>query len=147
MNSASEIILSGLCSIVIAQLLKVILYYKKFKTINYSLLSSTGGIPSSHSTVVMSAIVSLALTEGVASPVFAIAVIFGFIVMYDAAGPRRATGQIATQLNDLIDRLYKKRPLAFRNKLKELLGHTPYEVFMGALLGTFIALVIHFIAR
>lgn len=147
MNSATEVILSGVLSIIIAQALKVIFYYRKHKKIDYDLLSSTGGIPSSHSTVVMSAITTLALTEGLSSPVFALSVIFGIIVMYDAAGPRRATGQIATQLNDLIDRLYKKRPVEFRNKLKELLGHTPYEVFMGALLGVFIAVVIYFLGH
>ena len=74
----------------------------------------------------------------------AVSAIFACVVMYDAAGLRRCAGQMATQLNMLVDSLYEQRPHNFRDKLIELLGHTPLEVSMGALLGIAVSYMVHY---
>lgn len=144
MGTGIEVILAALVSTFIAQLLKFIFYYSKHKAINFKIFASTGGMPSSHSAAVVSTMTSVGLISGFDSVIFAVAVVSGLIVMYDAAGLRRSAGQMATQLNMLVDALYEQRPHSFRNKLIELLGHTPLEVTMGALLGISISILIHY---
>ena len=144
MGDGVEVIIAALVSTFIAQLLKFIFYYSKHKAINFKIFASTGGMPSSHSAAVVSAMTSVGLVEGFDSTIFAVALVSGLIVMYDAAGLRRSAGQMATQLNMLVDALYEQRPHSFRNKLIELLGHTPLEVTMGALLGIAISLLMHY---
>ena len=110
----------------------------KNKRINIKRLVETGGMPSSHSAVVTSLVTVIGLNEGVNSTIFAVAFIFAIIVMYDAAGVRRAAGKQAGILNQLI---YSNQVKVNTNeKLKELLGHTPVEVFCGALYGIILAL-------
>jgi len=114
----------------------------KNKKINVRRLVETGGMPSSHSSVVTSLITTVGLAEGITSVNFAIAFVFGIIVMYDAAGVRRAAGKQARILNQII---YSKQVKVDTNeKLKELLGHTPFEVLVGAIWGIILALVINF---
>ena len=125
-------------------LLKFIFYYIKHRTVNFRIFASTGGMPSSHSAAVVSTMTSIGLIAGFDSLEFAISLVFGLIVMYDAAGLRRSAGQMATQLNMLVDALYEQRPHSFRNKLIELLGHTPLEVTMGAILGIAVSMAIHY---
>ena len=144
MGTGLEVIVASLIATFLAQLLKFIFYYLKHTSVNFRIFASTGGMPSSHSAAVVSAMTSVGLIDGFTSTLFAIALVFGLIVMYDAAGLRRSAGQMATQLNLLVDALYEQRPHSFRNKLIELLGHTPLEVFMGALLGIAIAILIHY---
>ena len=144
MGNGIEVIISALISTFIAQLLKFIFYYSKHKTVNFKIFASTGGMPSSHSAAVVSAMTSVGLVDGFSSTIFAVALVSGLIVMYDAAGLRRSAGQMATQLNMLVDALYEQRPHSFRNKLIELLGHTPLEVTMGALLGIAISILMHY---
>lgn len=122
------------------QLFKFITDAIKNKKINLRRLVETGGMPSSHSSVVTSLMTSIAITEGIKSTNFAITFIFGIIVMYDAAGVRRAAGKQAGILNQLI---YSKQVKVDTNeKLKELLGHTPVEVFMGAVWGIILAVLL-----
>ena len=144
MGTGIEVITSALVATFIAQLLKFIFYYSKHKAINFKIFASTGGMPSSHSAAVVSTMTSVGLIEGFDSVIFAVALVSGLIVMYDAAGLRRSAGQMATQLNMLVDALYEQRPHSFRNKLIELLGHTPLEVTMGALLGIAISIMMHY---
>lgn len=144
MDKGVEVILAALVATFVAQLLKFIFYYSKYKAINFKIFASTGGMPSSHSAAVVSTMTSVGLNVGFDSVIFAVALVSGLIVMYDAAGLRRSAGQMATQLNMLVDALYEQRPHSFRNKLIELLGHTPLEVTMGALLGIAMAILIHF---
>ena len=144
MGTGIEVIIAALIATFIAQLLKFIFYYVKNKAINFRIFASTGGMPSSHSAAVVSTMTSVGLIMGFESVEFAIALVFGLIVMYDAAGLRRSAGQMAAQLNMLVDSLYEQRPHNFRNKLIELLGHTPLEVTMGALLGATISLAVHY---
>ena len=144
MGTGIEVITAALIATFIAQLLKFIFYYSKFKTVNFKIFASTGGMPSSHSAAVVTTMTSVGLIRGFDSVEFAIALVFGLIVMYDAAGLRRSAGQMAAQLNMLVDSLYEQRPHNFRNKMKELLGHTPFEVSMGALLGIAMAILVHY---
>lgn len=97
----------------------------------------TGGMPSSHSSLVMALTTSVGKYNGFDSPLFAIALIFSFVVMYDAAGIRRAAGKQAEILNYLI----VHHELPNFSKVKELLGHTPLEVFVGAILGIVVGLL------
>jgi len=97
-----------------------------------------GGMPSSHSAFVTSLAVAIGLTEGWDSGMFAVSFVFAAVVMYDAAGVRRAAGRQARVLNQLMTIMLKEGHFP-ATKLRELLGHTPFEVVMGALLGTAIA--------
>ena len=101
---------------------------------NFRRFVETGGMPSSHAAGVAALTTSVALTEGVRSPLFGVSLYFSMIVMYDAAGLRRAAGRQAVILNRLIAQHWA-HPEADAHRLMELLGHTPLEVFVGALLG------------
>ena len=112
------------------------------------LLSGNGGMPSSHASTVCALATMTAFTAGVASFEFAIAVVFAIIVMVDASGVRRETGNQAIVLNELMEYFAKLKdnpPRFSQDKLKELIGHTPFQVQIGAALGIMIAVTVHFI--
>jgi acid phosphatase family membrane protein YuiD len=119
------------------KVLSVIILDRKF---DIKRLWGTGGMPSSHSSSVSSLVTSIAFVEGMSSSYFAMAAIFSGVVMYDAAGIRRAAGKHAGVLNKIVEKLTQKieEKIADEN-LKELLGHTPFEVLIGALLGIVVA--------
>ena len=100
----------------------------------------TGGMPSSHSASVAALSTAVGLQEGFTSLLFGVTLYFSLIVMYDAAGLRRNAGRQATVLNRLIERHFQHSENDTQ-KLMELLGHTPFEVFIGAALGVFSALL------
>ncbi len=100
-----------------------------------------GGMPSSHSALVVALTTAIGRVEGVASSTFALALVFSGVVMYDAAGVRRAAGRTAAALNQLIDDLVTHRDLHPQERLLELLGHTPIEVLAGAALGLAVGLI------
>lgn len=129
----NRIIIASFLGWFIAQLLKVILVMVTEKKINFRRFIETGGMPSSHSSLVVALTTSVAKYEGVSSAFFAISFVFAMIIMYDAAGLRRAAGKQAEILNKIIDDIYSHK--ANIGRLKELLGHTPIEVFAGATLG------------
>ena len=114
------------------------------RQINFRRFVETGGMPSSHSAVVTSLMTAIGLSEGFNSPIFAVSFVFSFIVMYDAAGVRRAAGKQAAILNQLIHS--KQVKVDTNEKLKELLGHTPIQVFVGALYGIIVGYVTMMIA-
>jgi uncharacterized protein len=143
-NTSLEVILTACTAALTAQILKLLFYYLKNKKINFKLLAETGGMPSSHSAGVVALSTSVGLILGFDSIEFAIALGYAMIVMYDAAGLRRSAGQMAAQLNRVVDALWDQRPTHSRDKLIELLGHTPLEVFMGALLGIVISCLFHY---
>ena len=103
---------------------------------------SSGGMPSSHSSTVCALVVASARVCGTNSVEFALAFILAFIVMYDAAGVRRAAGEQAKVLNRIAKELSEGDTRYLDKNLKELIGHTPLQVFMGALLGVVIPLII-----
>lgn len=146
---------AALFSIFFAQFVKVPISLIATKKIDWSLLTSTGGMPSSHSGAVTALSTAIALQEGLSSPLFAISVIFGVIVMFDATGIRYHAGEQATVLNWLVAEfnkfveeakaLPKKESFERRKELKELLGHKPIEVFFGALTGILLTLLLYYL--
>ena len=124
----------------VAQLLKVILTFLFEKKIDVSRFIGSGGMPSSHSSFVTSLAAGTGMKLGFESPEFALALVFALIVMYDAAGVRRAVGKQAKILNTMLEDLHAHKKHVFtEQRLKELVGHTPIEVFAGAILGIIIA--------
>jgi len=119
----------------IAQVIKVIINLVTERTLNLRLLISSGGMPSSHSAIVCACAASVGYLYGCASGAFAVAVIVSLVVMYDAANVRHAAGEQAKILNYIMEHWNQMRPELFATQLKELLGHTPLQVFFGALLG------------
>ena len=134
----NKVLLCCVVSWFIAQLLKIFLTYRTSKKIDLTRLVGSGGMPSSHTSFVMALATSVGKISGWNSPIFAVSICFAFVVMYDAAGVRRAAGNQAKILNLIIEDIFLHKPLQ-NEKLKELLGHTPKEVFAGALLGIIIA--------
>ncbi|MCL2399898.1 MAG: divergent PAP2 family protein [Defluviitaleaceae bacterium] len=125
-----------------AQALKVLIDYGRTKTVDKALFFGTGGMPSSHSAFVVSMAASIGTVEGLHSSMFAIALVFALIVMYDAAGVRRAAGKHAEVINMLVESL-ENIGITPDEKLKELLGHSPIEVVAGALWGVAVAAISH----
>jgi len=140
----SPVFLSALSSWLIAQILKscIMLARNRPRTAKEILLNifwSTGGMPSSHSAVVASLATSAAFVEGVDSTLFFVTLFYAMLTFRDALGVRRAAGAQARAINQLIRDLSARRKL--RSKpVKEIHGHTPAEVFVGGLLGFFIAI-------
>ena len=126
----------------IAQLFKVITVLIRNKKFDVRRFVGSGGMPSSHSSFVMSLATFVGLQSGFDSAQFAICVVLAFVVMYDAAGVRRAAGHQAAVLNQIIEH-WDDAPEIQNKRLKELLGHTPYEVLVGAILGIVLAIVMH----
>ncbi len=136
----SKIVLVTTLAWVFAQGFKVLNYYLKHRKINFRLFVGTGGMPSSHSAFVCGLATSIGYEAGFDSPVFFLALGMALVIMSDAAGVRRAAGQQAQILNELVDDFYKNKPIP-PAKLKELLGHTPTQVFVGAFVGIAVAIV------
>lgn len=136
----SKIFCATTLSWAVAQGLKVLIYFWKHHKINFRLFVGTGGMPSSHSAFVSCLATSIGLEAGWGSPVFMLALGVALIVMTDAAGVRRAAGQQAQILNEIMDDLYSSKPIP-QKRLKELLGHTPVQVIVGAFLGISIGLL------
>jgi acid phosphatase family membrane protein YuiD len=134
-------LLAPLVAWAIAQAAKVILTSMRQRRLNLRVLAETGGMPSSHAAIVMGMTTAVGKYSGVSSAAFAIALIFSFVVMYDAAGLRRAAGRQAAILNRLVEDLVHMRGMQ-EQRLRELLGHTPVEVLVGALLGIGVGLIL-----
>lgn len=138
-NSTYNIILITLIAWFIAQSLKVLLGVIREKRFNFKWFVGTGGMPSSHAAAVSALTTSLGLYAGFSSPLFALALLFAIVVLFDAQGVRRASGRQAEILNKILDDIYWKKRIK-EDRLKELLGHTPVEVLTGTALGILIAL-------
>lgn len=118
----------------VAQMLKLLIDLIRNKHLDFSNLTTMGGMPSSHSATVSSLATAIGITEGFGSSLFALSVFFAIIVMYDAAGVRQTVGHQSNILNKILDELFKGRP-AFEQRFKELIGHSRFQVLAGALLG------------
>ena len=136
-----KFLLAPLVAWAIAQAAKVILTSVRQRRLNLRVLAETGGMPSSHAAIVMGMTTAVGKYAGVSSAPFAIALIFSFVVMYDAAGLRRAAGRQAAILNRLVEDLVHMRGMQ-EQRLRELLGHTPVEVLVGAVLGIVVGLIL-----
>lgn len=113
----------------------------KSKKFNFKRLMQAGGMPSSHSGVVISLTTMIGKNVGINSPLFAVALIFSFIVMYDAAGVRRAAGKQAKLLNKIVE-TPGLTSLQVSERLVEVLGHTPVQVIVGAAIGVIVGLLV-----
>ena len=142
-NTGYEVIFTAFSAIITAQIIKCIVFLIIKRKIDLRLFTTTGGMPSSHSAGVMGLSTAVGLINGFNSVNFAIALGFACIVMYDAAGVRRAAGKQAACLNKIIMDIYKQDLAEAGGKLKELLGHTPMQVFVGATYGVFYAIGVH----
>ena len=134
----NSVLVAAVLAWAIAQLLKIISWALVSRELNFRRLVEPGGMPSSHSAFVTSLATGIGLYEGFDSTLFALATVFALIVMYDASGVRRAAGKQARVLNAIIEDLNRRE--LHPERLRELLGHTPIEVLVGALLGIVIAL-------
>ena len=138
----NETFWAGVAGWILAQLAKGIGSFVEKRRIDSSLLLQLGGMPSSHSASVSAVAISVGLRCGFDSAVAALAICFAAIVMIDAQSVRRAAGEQARLLNQIIDELFKEHRLS-QEKLAELLGHTRLEVALGMIMGILIALWIH----
>lgn len=139
-----NVIVTCLLSWFIAQFLKVILTLIRDKKIDFRRFIGAGGFPSSHTAFVTSLATAVGLIDGFSGTEFAITAVLALVVMYDAAGVRRAAGQQARILNKIVEEWEHADFAKTDKRLKELLGHTPKEVFAGAILGILIAVLRHF---
>lgn len=139
MNSA---LLTAVISMASAQIVKVFLYIPKDRGINLKHLIEAGGMPSAHSAMVSALTMALGFTQGWDSPLFAVALIFSLVVMYDATGVRRAAGLHGFALNKILEDLQIQDDMLVK-KFKEIMGHTPTEVAVGCVYGVSVALLIH----
>jgi hypothetical protein len=136
----NHVLIAVLIAWLLAQSLKVPIFYLQKHRWNWALMFSTGGMPSSHSALIVSAAASIGFNIGLNSPLFALAVAIAMIIVYDATGIRRQAGLHAQKINILIDELLKGHPIS-EKQLKEVLGHSPLEVVGGVVLGIAVAFV------
>ncbi|MDI6704210.1 MAG: divergent PAP2 family protein [bacterium] len=120
--------------------MKLLIYIIKNKKIDFRILVGTGGMPSSHSATVVALATAVGRIEGFRSSIFIVTSIVAIIIMTDAIGVRRAAGEQAKILNRMVDDLYREGKIK-ETRLKELLGHTPIEVIIGALFGIIVAVL------
>ena len=135
------LLVSAILGWMIAQFLKMFTGLLTNRKFSIRLMFSNGGMPSSHSSTVLALCTACAIQEGFASPAFAISAILAVIVMNDASGVRYETGEQAKIINRIAKELFSGKEEEFNTGLKELVGHTPFQVLMGALLGIVIAVV------
>ena len=123
----------------LAQASKLLIMLLRERKVRLSLLASAGGMPSAHSAVVVALTTRVGIQDGVGSTTFALALVFAGIVLYDAAGVRRAVSHQARILNRMLEEVLEYQRFS-EKRLLGLLGHTPFEVFVGSLLGLLVAL-------
>ena len=138
----NEILMSAGLSWGVAQVVKTIIHLILTRKFVAERLVGSGGMPSCHSATVCALVTSVFINEGIDSPFFALAFILAIIVMYDAMGVRYETGEQAKVLNEIVSVIEKMgSDLNYDEKMKEFIGHTPLQVFVGAILGIIVALV------
>ena len=147
----NPIFLSTISSLFIAQILKMVIYLITSKNKNKwyaveTMIWRTGGMPSSHSSIVCALATSVGINEGITSTYFIICLVFAMVVLRDSVGVRRAAGLQAKALNNLGKQSAKLTGLEFHS-VKEIQGHTPLEVLVGALLGIVIAICFYLLIQ
>ena len=135
MLTTNPIIDCALLAWFLAQLAKVILEAVLLRKLDLRLFVSSGGMPSSHSALVVSATVAIGKHCGFSGPAFALAVVLSAVVMYDACNVRRSAGDTARLVNQILAHVEKLTAEDFADDLREVMGHTPLQVLMGAQLG------------
>lgn len=138
--SQNSILIVTVLAWIIGQSIKVAVGVIREKRFNFKWFVGTGGMPSSHSAGAAALATSVGYSCGLDSPIFAVTFIVALVTMFDAQGVRRSTGLQAEALNKIIDDIYHKEKVK-EERLKELIGHTPVEVFIGTALGILVAVV------
>jgi acid phosphatase family membrane protein YuiD len=136
----NKILLTTISAWLIAQAIKVLIGFLRYKRLDFRLFVGTGGMPSSHAAGASCLAAAVGFAYGFNSVYFALAASFAIVVMFDAQGVRRATGRQARILNKITDDIYWKGKID-EGRLRELVGHTPIEVIAGFLVGVLIALI------
>ena len=131
----------GFTAWMVAQCTKMLTHFVRTHEIDFHYLVSTGGVPSAHSAMASALATAVGLEAGFSDPLFAVTLAFAIVVMFDAQSVRRAAGQQAKLLNKIVAELFKEHHLS-QQKLAELLGHTPLEVFLGLIMGVLTALIL-----
>lgn len=140
---SNYMLMAAVASWFTAQVIKTAIDAYFNRGINWERMTGSGGMPSSHSSFVVSIATSAAIQYGVSSSMFAVCFALAGVVMYDAMGVRRETGKQAVLLNKILeDNPFNWKPEEFEMKLKEYVGHTPLQVLMGAILGVVMAFVV-----
>ncbi len=124
----------------VAQTIKVIKGVVSEKRFNFKWFVGTGGMPSSHAAGATALATSIGIQEGTGAAIFAIAAMFALVVISDAQGVRRATGQQAEILNKILEDIYWKKKIQ-EDRLKELIGHTPVQVIAGLIVGLIVGFI------
>jgi acid phosphatase family membrane protein YuiD len=140
--SHNQIVIATFFSWLIAQIIKVVLGYVKEKRFDFRWLMRSGGMPSSHVALSMCLATSVGLYSGFDSGLFAVALAFTAITVFDAQGVRRHSGQQAKALNKILEDIYSHKGLQ-EAPLKQFIGHTPVEVYAGCALGVVIAILFY----
>ena len=142
---SNKILISGLVGWATAQILKTIIFLIVNKKLNLERLFGDGGMPSGHSATVTAVALSVGLECGFNSALFAVATIIAIVVMHDAMGVRLETGKQAKYINEMTELIEKLSGTELSNeeKLKEFVGHTPFQVVMGGILGIVVAILLH----
>ena len=142
MLTTNPVIDCALLAWFLAQLIKVILEAVMTRRLNARLFVSSGGMPSSHSALVVACTAAIGKLYGIQGPVFALSVIMSSVVMYDACNVRRSAGDTARLVNKLLEHMEQLTAEDLADNLKEVMGHTPLQVLMGALLGLGVGLLV-----
>ena len=142
MLTTNPIIDCALLAWFLAQLIKVVLDAVLLRKLDLRRFVSSGGMPSSHSALVASATAAVGKLHGIQSPDFALAVILSAVVMYDACNVRRSAGDTARLVNQILAHVERLTAEDFADDLREVMGHTPLQVLMGALLGLGVGLLV-----
>jgi len=137
----NKIIIIALITWTLNQSLKLIIFYITEKKWDIRRFVGAGGMPSTHSALSICVATTIGIKEGWESPLFALAIVIAFIIMADAAGVRRETGEQAKVLNKIILEFFKEIKLTDK-RFKELVGHTPFEVIVGAFIGIMMAWIL-----
>jgi hypothetical protein len=135
---------SALVGWMLAQCMKMLGNFIRTRRIDFRYLVSTGGMPSAHSAMVSALATAVACECGLGSPIFAVTAALACIVMFDAQSVRRAAGMQAQLLNQIVDEIFTEKHVS-QTKLKELLGHTPKQVYAGAITGMAVAIGLHYL--
>lgn len=141
----NEPLMAAITGWAIAQIIKVFINSVMARRFAWESIFASGGMPSSHSAFVTALGVVTGAKYGLNSDVFAVAAAFSLVVMYDACGVRRAVGEQAKVLNNIIEALKENSQMGGEKALKEILGHSPFQVVMGCLLGFAVGLLFHFV--
>ena len=137
----NKVFIATLLGWMTSQTIKIAINCIKERRFNFRWVIGTGGMPSAHSSGVVSLATAVGIQQGFDSTIFIVALVFAVVIAFDAQGVRRATGQQAEILNKIMDDIYWRRKIQ-EDRLKELIGHSPFEVFVGSIIGIIIAALI-----